>query len=104
MCLYCHMLKKFRVGMSEIIFFLILLFFMTELMLDGILNTFLQSSKDITSPMSGTCKIQTGQVKFQDHKPDWACKIVESKRKKYWTKQTRIPFFKSKQGKICRSF
>ena len=29
--------------------------------------------------MSETCKIRTGQVKFQDHKPDWACKIVESK-------------------------
>ena len=55
-----------------------------------------QSSKDSTSPMSETCKIQTGQVKIQDRKPDWACKIVESKLKKYWTKQTRIPFFKSK--------
>ena len=32
-----------------------------------------------TSPMSETCKIRTGQVKFQDRKPDWACKIVESK-------------------------
>ena len=53
-----------------------------------------QSSKDSTSPMSETCKIRTGQVKFQDHKPDWACKIVESKLKKYWTKQTRIPFLK----------
>ena len=55
----------------------------------------MQSSKDITSPMSETCKIRTGQVKFQDYKPDWACKIVVSKLKKYWTKQTRIPFFKS---------
>ena len=54
-----------------------------------------QSSKNSTSPMSETCKIWIGQVKFQDHKPDWACKIVESKLKKYWTKQTRIPFFKS---------
>ena len=35
MCVYCHMLKKIRVGRSEIIFFLIL-FFITELMLDGI--------------------------------------------------------------------
>ena len=52
----------------------------------------MQSSKDSTSPMSETCKIRTGQVKFQDHKPDWACKIVKSKLKKYWTKQTRIPF------------
>ena len=60
----------------------------------------IQSSKDSTSPMSKTCKIRTGQVKFQDHKPDWACKIVKSKLKKYWTKQTRIPFFKSKQGQI----
>ena len=42
-----------------------------------------QSSKDSTSPMSETCKIQAGQVKFQDRKPDWACKIVESKLKKY---------------------
>ena len=41
-----------------------------------------QSSKDSTSPMSETCKIRTGQVKFQDCKPDWACKIVESKLKK----------------------
>ena len=40
----------------------------------------MQSSKDSTSPMSETCKIQTGQVKFQDRKPDWACKIVESKQ------------------------
>ena len=52
-----------------------------------------QSSKDSTSPMSETCKIRAGQVKFQDLKPDWACKIVESKLKKYWAKQTRIPFF-----------
>ena len=29
-----------------------------------------QSSKDSTSPMSETCKIRTGQVKFQDHKPN----------------------------------
>ena len=35
MCVYCHMLKKIRVGRSEMIFFLIL-FFITELMLDGI--------------------------------------------------------------------
>ena len=63
-----------------------------------------QSSKDSTSPMSETCKIRTGQVKFQDRKPDWACKIVKSKLNKYWAKQTRIPFFKSKQGQICRSF
>ena len=35
MCVYCHMLKKIRVGRSEIIFFLIL-FCITELMLDGI--------------------------------------------------------------------
>ena len=35
MCVYCHMLKKIRVGRSEIIFFLIL-FFITVLMLDGI--------------------------------------------------------------------
>ena len=54
--------------------------------------------------MSETCKIRAGQVKSQDRKPDWACKIVESKLKKYWAKQTRIPFFKSKQGQICRSF
>ena len=54
--------------------------------------------------MSETYKIQTGQVKFQDHKPDWACKIVESKLKKYWTNQTRIPFFKSKQGRYADPF
>ena len=41
--------------------------------------TQIQSSKGSTSPMSVTCKIRTGQVKFQDRKPDWACKIVESK-------------------------
>ena len=35
MCVYGHMLKKIRVGRSEIIFFLIL-FFTTELKLDGI--------------------------------------------------------------------
>ena len=35
MCVYCHMLKKIRVGLSEMIFFLIL-FFISELMLDGI--------------------------------------------------------------------
>ena len=35
MCVYCHMLKKIRVGQSEILFFLIL-FFITKLMLDGI--------------------------------------------------------------------
>ena len=29
-----------------------------------------QSSKDSTSPMSETCKIRTGQVKFEDRKPD----------------------------------
>ena len=36
MCVYCHMLKKIRVGRSEIIFFFLILFFITELMLDGI--------------------------------------------------------------------
>ena len=46
-------------------------------------STDIQSSKDSTSPMSETCKIRTGQVKFQDRKPDWACKIVDSKLKKY---------------------
>ena len=61
-----------------------------------------QSSKDSTSPMSETCKNRTGQVKFQDRKPDWACKIAESKLKKYWAKQTRIPFFKSKQGRYMQ--
>ena len=35
MCVYCHMLKKIRVGRSEIYFFK---FFITELMLDGIQN------------------------------------------------------------------
>ena len=35
MCVYCHMLKKIRVGRSEMLFFLIL-FFITKLMLDGI--------------------------------------------------------------------
>ena len=39
MCVYCHMLKNIRVGRSEIIFFLIL-FFITELMLDGITDNF----------------------------------------------------------------
>ena len=58
----------------------------------------MQSSKDSTSPMSETCKIRTGQVKFQDRKPDWASKIVESKLKKYWAKQTRIPFLRSKRA------
>ena len=36
MCVYCHMLKKIRVGRSEIFFFFLILFFITELMLDGI--------------------------------------------------------------------
>ena len=45
-------------------------------------------------------RLRTGQVKFHDCKPDWACKIVKSKLKKYWAKQTRMPFFKSKQGQI----
>ena len=40
--------------------------------------------------MSETCKIRAGQIKFQGRKPDWACKIVESKPKKYWAKQTRM--------------
>ena len=35
MCVYGHMLKKIRVGRSKIICFLIL-FFVTELMFDGI--------------------------------------------------------------------
>ena len=35
MCVYCHMLKKIRVGRSEMIFFLNFIF-ITELMLDGI--------------------------------------------------------------------
>ena len=35
MCVYCHMLKKIRAGRSGIFFFYIL-FFITELMLDGI--------------------------------------------------------------------
>ena len=57
-----------------------------------------QSSKDSTSPMSETCKIQTGQVKFQDRKPDWACKIVESKLKKYWTKKLEFLSLKVNRG------
>ena len=52
-----------------------------------------QSSKDSTSPMSETCKIRTRQVKFQDHKPDWACKIVESKLKKILDKTNQNSFF-----------
>ena len=40
------MLKKIRVGGSEIFFFLIL-FFITELMLDGIWNAFLYLKNDI---------------------------------------------------------
>ena len=52
--------------------------------------------------MSETCKIQAGQVKFQNCKPDWAWKIVESKLKKYCAKQTWIPFFKSKQVLLIR--
>ena len=40
------MLKKIRVGRSEIYFFLIL-FFITELMLDGILIAFLHVKSDI---------------------------------------------------------
>ena len=35
MYVYCHMLKKIRVGRSEKLFFLIL-YFITELILDGI--------------------------------------------------------------------
>ena len=46
------------------------------------ISSIIQSSKDSTSPMSETCKIRTGQVKFRDRKPDWACKIVESRLKK----------------------
>ena len=36
MCVYCHMLKKIRVGRLEILFFLTLFFILTKLMLDGI--------------------------------------------------------------------
>ena len=36
MCVYCHMLKKIRVGRSEINFFFSLFFFITEFMLDDI--------------------------------------------------------------------
>ena len=43
---YCHMLKKIRVGRSDIIFSLIL-FFITELILDDILNAFLHFKSDI---------------------------------------------------------
>ena len=46
MCVYGHMLKKIRVGRSEIILFLIL-FFITELKLDGIYNAFLHLKSDI---------------------------------------------------------
>ena len=46
MHVYCHMLKKIRVGRSEIIFFLIL-FFVTELMLDGFYIAFLHVKSDI---------------------------------------------------------
>ena len=58
----------------------------------GILVCFVQSSKDSTSPMSKTCKIRTGQVKFQDRKPDWTWKIVESKLLKKWGKTNRNSF------------
>ena len=51
-----------------------------------------QSSKDSTSPMSETCKIRAGQVKFQDRKPDWACKIVESKVKEILGKTNQNSF------------
>ena len=40
------MLKKIRVGRSEIIFFLIL-FFISELIFDGIWNVFLHFKSDI---------------------------------------------------------
>ena len=45
-CVYGHMLKKIRVGRSEIYFFLIL-FFITKLMFDGIKNSFLHLKRDI---------------------------------------------------------
>ena len=43
---YCHMLKKIRVGRSEIYIFLIL-FFISELILDGFWNAFLHFNSDI---------------------------------------------------------
>ena len=36
MCVYCHMLKKIRVGRSVGNNFFLILFFITELMLGGI--------------------------------------------------------------------
>ena len=35
-----------------------------------------------TNPMSETCKIRIGQVKFLDRKPELTCKTLESKQKK----------------------
>ena len=46
MCVYCHMLKKIRVGRSEIIFFYFIFFFISELILDGIWNAFLHFKSD----------------------------------------------------------
>ena len=46
MCVYCHMLKKIRVGRSEIYIFLIS-FFISELILDGIWIAFLHFKSDI---------------------------------------------------------
>ena len=47
MCVYGHMLKKNlgSVGLNN--FFFLILFFITELMLDGIYNAFLHLKSDI---------------------------------------------------------
>ena len=46
MCVYCHMLKN-SVGRSEFFFLFLILFFVTELILDDIKNAFLYFKSDI---------------------------------------------------------
>ena len=45
-------------------------------------------------------KFGPGKSNFRIKSLTGLVQIVESKLKKHWTKQTRIPFFKSKQGHI----
>ena len=54
--------------------------------------------------MSETCKIQAGQVKFQNRKTDWACKIVESKLKKYCANKPEFLSLKVNRGRYADPF
>ena len=63
-----------------------------------------QSSKDSTSPMSETCKIRTGQVKFQDHKPTGLVKLSKVNLRNIGQNKPEFLSLKVNRGKYADLF